>query len=288
MQPQPAASQSKSTQNSLLISEIRDGIVILKDGSLRAVVLASAINFDLMNPQEREGVELAYQGFLNSMHFPIQIVVRSQKIDLDAYIEHLTKLRADQDNELLGLLMDDYVANVSSLVEEVNIMDKQFYVVVPLFPPAVNVKNGIFDGLKNAIKNSEVITVPEAQFQQYKVELSQRVQLVASGLNQLGVRAVPLDTQELIELYYSFYNPDVAANQKLIDAGQLQTTAVTRKGQPPAAASPQPVITPTQPAPQQPEAMPQIPMQPGVAQPVQDPAPPPANPSDSQTPGGAA
>lgn len=222
--------QTKSTQDSLLIAEIRDGIVVMRDGSLRAVVMGSTINFDLMSPAERDSVEYAYQSFLNSLHFPIQIVVKSQKIDLDGYIEKLGRLRQDQDNELLGLLMDDYIANIRALVEEVNIMDKQFYIVVPYFPAAMTkVKGGnIFSSVGAAFKSTPVTTVGEADFQAFKEELSQRVQLVSGGLNQIGVRSIPLNTQELIDLYYASYNPDQAQNQKLIDSGQLQTAAVTQ------------------------------------------------------------
>jgi type IV secretory pathway VirB4 component len=218
---------SKSTQASLLISEIKDGVVVLRDGSMRAVVLASAINFDLMSQKEQDGIEYAYQGFLNSLHFPIQIVVRSQKLDLDSYIDKLKGLRQTQDNELLAALMDDYIANIQALVEEVNIMDKQFYVVVPFFPP-VQIRSGFMSNLKQVLSPAPTVTVGEIEFQQSKAELAQRVQQVASGLTQLGVQAIPLNTQELVDLYYTAYNPDVAANQKLIEAGGMQTAVVTR------------------------------------------------------------
>ncbi|HSX41101.1 MAG TPA: hypothetical protein VLF21_00480 [Candidatus Saccharimonadales bacterium] len=229
---EPKPKQSKSTQDTLLISEIRDGIVVMRDGSLRAVILASAINFDLMSPQERDAVEYSYQGFLNSLHFPVQILVKSQKIDLDGYIEKLAGLRQDQDNELLGLLMDDYIANIRALVDEVNIMDKQFYVIIPFFPPAQAKlkKANIATGLLNAFRPASVTTIMETDFQAYKTELAQRVSLVSGGLGQIGVRNIPLNTQELIDLFYASYNPDVAQNQKLIEANQLQTAAVT-KGQ---------------------------------------------------------
>jgi type IV secretory pathway VirB4 component len=227
---QPNNSGKGSTQETLLISEIRDGIVVMRDGSLRAVIMGSAINFDLMNPSERDAVEYAYQSFLNSLHFPVQIMIRSQKIDLDAYIAKLQQLRVDQDNDLLGLLMDDYIANIKALVEEVNIMDKQFYVVVPFFPPAMtNLKSkNIATGLAGVFKKQLVTTLGETDFNTFKEELSQRVQLVSSGLSQMGIRNIPLNTQELIDLYYSSYNPDVSQNQKLVDAGQLQTAAVTK------------------------------------------------------------
>lgn len=233
---QPKPKQSKSTQDTLLISEIRDGIVVMRDGSLRAVIMASAINFDLMSPQERDAVEYSYQGFINSLHFPIQILVKSQKIDLDGYIEKLGQLRGEQGNELLGALMDDYIANIRALVEEVNIMDKQFYVVIPFFPPAMtNIKKAnIASGITNLLKPQAVTTIMETDFQSFKEELAQRVSLVSGGLGQIGVRNIPLNTQELIDLYYASYNPDVAQNQKLIDARQLQTAAVTKgEGQAP-------------------------------------------------------
>ena len=219
----------KSAQDTLLIAEIKDGIVIMKDGSLRGVILSSAINFDLMSPGEQEAVESAYQGFLNSLHFPVQISIKSQKIDISSYLEKLDHLRAEQPNELLGVLMDDYIANIRALVEEVNIMDKQFYVVIPYFPPAaVQKSTNLIDKLKGAFEPTPMITVSEEDFHKYKQELSQRMSLAASGMTQMGVRAISLGTQELVDLYYSWYNPDVAANQKLIDASQIGTPAVTK------------------------------------------------------------
>ncbi len=228
-QPTNTANTSKSTQNSLLITEIKDGVVVMKDGSLRGVILGSAINFDLMSSQEQDAVEFAFQGFLNSLHFPIQIVIKSQKIDLDGYIEKLHGLRSEQSNDLLGLLMDDYIANIRALVDEVNIMDKQIYVVVPFFPPVTTAKTvSLISGIQAALQPTPVITVTEDDFKQYKQELSQRMSQVSSGLSQMGIRAIALGTQELIDLYYSWYNPDVAVNEKLIDASQLQTPVVTK------------------------------------------------------------
>jgi hypothetical protein len=202
----------------------------MRDGSLRAVIMASAINFDLMSGPERDAVEYAYQSFLNSLHFSIQIVVKSQKIDLDNYIARLQQLRADQDNDLLALLMDDYIANIKALIEEVNIMDKQFYIVVPYVPPAMTAlrSKNIASGIAGVCKKQPVTTLGENDFKAFKDALSQQVSLVCSGLGQIGVRNIPLNTQELIDLYYSSYNPDVAQNQKLVDAAQLQTAAVTK------------------------------------------------------------
>jgi type IV secretory pathway VirB4 component len=219
----------KSAQQTLLISEIKDGVVVLRDGSIRGVVLGSAINFELMSSQEQEAIEYAYQGFLNSLHFPIQIVIKSQQIDLSAYIEKLEAKRGEQPNELLGALMDDYIANIKSLVEEVHIMYKQIYVVVPFFPPLVEQKStNLVTNLKSAFESTPVITVSEEDFREYKKELSERMALVTSGMSQMGIRAIALGTQELVDLYYAWYNPDVAASQKLIDTAQLSTPVVTR------------------------------------------------------------
>jgi len=225
----PNPHTGKSAQDTLLISEIKDGIVVMKDGSLRGVILGSAINFDLMSQGEQEAVESAYQGFLNSLHFPVQIVIKSQRIDISGYLDKLDALRAEQPNELLGALMDDYIANIRSLVDEVNIMDKQFYVVVPYFPLIAEQKTtSLIDNLKAAFQPTPIITVSEEDFHKYKQELSQRMALAANGMSQMGLRAISLGTQELVDLYYSWYNPDVAANQKLIDVAQLGTPSVTK------------------------------------------------------------
>lgn len=224
-----SARANKSTQNTLLISEIKDGVIVMRDGSLRGVILGSAINFDLMSSAEQEAVEYSYQGFINSLHFPIQIVIKSQKIELHSYLEKLDTLRGEQPNELLGALMDDYIANIRALIDEVNIMDKQFYVIVPYFPPlTIQKTTSLIGGIKAAFEPTPVITVAEEDFRKYKQELSQRMALVANGMSQMGIRAISLGTQELVDLYYSWYNPEVAANQKLIDTAQITTPVVTK------------------------------------------------------------
>jgi len=224
-----SAKANKSTQSTLLISEIKDGVVVMRDGSMRGVILGSAVNFDLMSPGEQEGVEFAYQGFLNSLHFPVQIIVKSQRIDLSGYLEKLAVLRGEQPNDLLGTLMDDYIANIKALIEEVNIMDKQFYVVIPFFPPILGDKSTtLLDGIKAAFTPPPEITVSEEDFHKNKQELSERMALAASGMSQMGIRAISLGSQELVDLYYGWYNPDVAFNEKMIDASQLATPVVTK------------------------------------------------------------
>jgi len=233
-----------STQNTLLISEVRDGIVILNDGSFRAVVMCKSINFDLMSPQEREAVEFSYQGFLNSLYFPIQIFVRSQKIDLRPYLERLDKIRSQQDNMLLGLLMEDYVAFLGEVASQTNIMDKKFYIIIRFPDPDANARSaikqstGFFTGLGELVggKKDPHVVIDEAQLEAGKTELRNRVQAVMQGLAQCGIQSLPLDTQELIELYYDAYNPDTATRQQLKNFNDLAAPVITKAGSPSAVA----------------------------------------------------
>jgi len=227
---------TNSTQNSLQIAEIRDGIVIMSDGSYRSVIMVKSINFDLMSQQEQEAVEYSYQGFLNSLYFPVQIFIRSQRVDLQPYIEKLDKIRTEHDNMLLALLMEDYITYIDGLSQQTNIMDKHFYVVVPFFPTvdvqkALTQSKNFLSGLAGLFNNKQQhVTINEADLEAAKTELRNRVQAVLSGLMQCGVQGLPLDTQELIELYYDTYNPDTATRQQLKNFNDLTADVVT-KGQ---------------------------------------------------------
>lgn len=230
------ASNPNSTQNTLQIAEIRDGIVIMNDGSFRSVVMVKSINFDLMSLQEQEAVEGAYQGFLNSLYFPVQIFIRSQKVDLGPYIDKLDKIRTEHDNMLLAMLMEDYIGFMNDISSQTNIMDKRFYVVIPYFPVAdvqkilTNSKN-FFTGVADLFsKKEQHVTIDEKVLEQAKAELRNRVQAILGGLMQCGVQGLPLDTQELIELYYDTYNPDTATRQPLKNFNDLTAPIIT-KGQ---------------------------------------------------------
>ena len=145
-----------STQSTLLISELRDNVVIMKDGSFRAVVACKSINFDLMSDAEREGVEFSYQQFLNSLKFTTQILVRSQRVDIGPYIEKLSEIRRNNDNMLLGVLMDDYINFIDILSQEANIMDKSFFIVIPYYtsPDAEKVE-AAFNMIKSIVIDPE-------------------------------------------------------------------------------------------------------------------------------------
>lgn len=234
--PVTAKANPNSTQNTLQIAEIRDGVVIMNDGSFRSVVMAKSINFDLMSQAEQEAVEYSYQGFLNSLYFPIQIFIRSKRVDLQPYIEKLDKIRTEHDNMLLAMLMDDYINYIDALSQQTNIMDKSFYIVIPYFPHpdaqrAITNSVNFFTGLMGLFNSKEPhVTIDESELDSAKTELRNRVQAVLAGLQQSNIQGLPLDTQELIELYYDTYNPDTATRQQLKNFSDLNTDVV-QKGQ---------------------------------------------------------
>ena len=224
-----------STQATLMISELRDNVVIMKDGSFRAVVACKSINFDLMSDMERVGVEYSYQNFLNSLKFTTQILVRSQRVDIGPYIERLNEIRRNNDNMLLGVLMDDYINFIDILSQEANIMDKSFFIVIPYYTSADAEK--VLQETKNLFKSfskskGPVVTkIDRATYDKALSELTNRVDAVMSGLFQIGIHSVRLNTKELAELYYNFNNPDTAVREPLVDFSKVATMYV-KKGEP--------------------------------------------------------
>ena len=223
-----------STQATLLISELRDNVVIMKDGSFRAVIACRSINFDLMSDVEREAVEYSYQNFLNSLKFTTQILVRSQRVDIAPYIEKLNTIRRNNDNMLLGVLMDDYISFIDILSQEANIMDKSFFIVIPYYtsPDAEKVIQQTKNFFKSFSKSkiAPVTQIDRATYDKALTELSNRVDSVISGLFQIGIQSVRLNTRELAELYYNFNNPDTAVREPLVDFSKL-ATLYTKKGE---------------------------------------------------------
>lgn len=239
VQAKPVANPN-STQNTLQIAEIRDGIVIMNDGSFRSVVMVKSVNYDLMSPQEQEAVEYSYQGFLNSLYFPVQIFIRSQRIDLQPYLTKLDKIRSSHDNMLLAMLMEDYIGYIAQLGAQTNVMDKKFYVIIPFFPhveiqKAITQSKNFFSGILDMLNPKEKhVVINQDDLMKAKDELKNRVQAVLSGLRQCGIQGLPLDTQELIELYYDTYNPDTATLQQLKNFNDLSAPFVTNGGTRPA------------------------------------------------------
>lgn len=207
-------------------------MAIMNDGSFRAVVRCQSINFDLMSAREREGVEYSYQSFLNSLYFPVQIFVRSQKVDIGPYLDRLSKIRRDQDNMLLGVLMDDYMGFIDAISQETNIMEKDFYVVVPYYPTGdvgsiAQSSKSIFTAFLKPDKQQRVV-IDQASYTKAKEEIGNRVNAVMSGLFQMGIKSSQLGTKQLGELYYNMYNPDTAVREPLGDFENLTSTYVSK------------------------------------------------------------
>lgn len=210
-----------STQRFLDIAEIREDTVVLKDGTLRAALLVSSINFALKSEEEQEAIISGYVGFLNALEFPLQIVIHSRKLNIEDYLNRLVEAEKTQTNELLKAQISDYRAFVGELISLGEIMAKRFHVIVP-YDPFTNKRKGFFSRLQEAFQPAAAVKLKEKQFQARKRDLDSRVDNVIGNLNSLGLQAVRLDTQTLIELYYSVYNPDVAETQKLTDVGKIQ------------------------------------------------------------------
>ena len=227
---------SSSTQSSLLISELRDGLIIMKDGSFRAVIACKSINYDLMSEPERDSVEYGYKGVLNSLEFPIQILVRSQRIDIAPYLERLANIRRNNDNMLLGVLMDDYINFIDQVSQEANIMDKSFFVVVPYYSSAdlekASTQSKNIFSLFFGTREGEITRIDRNTYDKAVTEVNNRVQAVIGGLFNIGIHSVRLNTKELAELFYNFNNPDTAVREPFIDFNKMGTI-YTKKGETP-------------------------------------------------------
>lgn len=220
--------QPNSTQAHLRIGEIREGVVVLKNGGIRGVLKTSSINFNLKSEQEQNAIIYSYQSFLNSLEFPIQILIRSKKLDIDDYIEGVKKIGEKQENKLLQQQTVEYAEYVKRLVEYADIMAKEFYVIVPFDPGrAQNPEStkrfySFFQHL--APKDSYTdIKQRRSEFNNLKKGLLQRINVIQSGLENCGLKVEQLDTPGLIELFYESYNPLTSRNQKLKD---LENTTV--------------------------------------------------------------
>lgn len=205
-----------SSQTHLPIAEIKDGVAILKDGTMRRVLLTSSINFALKSEDEQNAIISAYVGFLNSLDFPIQIVVQSRRLQIKPYLDTLSTLEREQANELLRVQIADYRLFIQELVDIGKIMTKRYFVVVP-YSPLDNQKKSFWARLKEVITPAFTLRLKEEQFQRRKQDLDLRVRQIEGGLSGMGLEVVALDTQALIELYYSTYNPDISYAEQLGD-----------------------------------------------------------------------
>jgi type IV secretory pathway VirB4 component len=190
------------------VEAVRDGVVVLKNGALRSVLLVSSLNFDLKSSQEQDAIISQYQSFLNALDFPVQIVISSKRFNIAPYIEKIKSQATVTQSELLSFQVNEYQEFIASLADIANIMSKTFYIVVP-FAPSEDRGSGILDSLKGIFQPEKSVALRDDLFQMYRSQLFQRVDHVIASIGGTGVHTAPLNTEELIELLYNSYNPSL-------------------------------------------------------------------------------
>lgn len=220
---QKKATSQVSTQLYLPFAEIRDNTVVLKNGGVRAILRTSSINFNLKSEAEQNAIIYSYQAFLNTLEFPIQILLKSKKLDIDSYLETLKGAAKKQQNPLLRQQTVEYAEYIKRLVEYADIMQKDFYVIVP-YDPLRSQKTNIFSKMIDHLTPKDSlgkIRQRHKEFHDVKKGLTQRVNLIKAGLTQCGLSVEQLTTQEIIETLYRTYNPSTSRSQKLDDMDEI-------------------------------------------------------------------
>ena len=211
---------SAPSQDFVDVIEVKEDVLVLKSGALRSVLAVSAINYDLKSSDEQDAIISSYQNFLNSIDFPLQVMIRSRKLNIDSYLEFITSKEKQQSNELLRLQITEYKAFIQQMVSVANIVDQEFYIIVP-FSPIENKDNGFLSNLSNMLNPKKGIIEKKEAFETYRSQLLQRVDHIIAGLAGIGLRIKPLQTQELIEILYDSYNPTVLDESSLGEVKNL-------------------------------------------------------------------
>ena len=221
LKPKKKSAGACSTQQYVDVEELRDGIIVLKTGALRAVLLVSSLNFDLKSSQEQEAIIAQYQSFLNSLDFPVQIVIQSRRFNITPYMEQLDAEERQQENELLRFQIGEYRGFIKNLSEVSNIMSKFFYIIVP-FSSAEDKAGGLFTKLGGIFSPKQATHSKGGIFETYKSQLFQRVDHIAQALSATGVKVTQLKTEEVIELLYNSYNPSLFTTTDLKNVGDIE------------------------------------------------------------------
>ncbi len=215
------AINAKAAQDFVPIKEVRNGVVILKDGGLRAILLASSINISLKSEEEQTAIIRSFQSFLNGLDFSTQIVIQSRRLDIRPYLLSLETRLKEQTESLLKIQTKEYIDFIRTFNDDTNIMTKSFFIVVPYTPTIIKKGGGILDRFtggntpKNQIEDTKE-AIDLASFEERRSQLDQRIRVIMGGLNGLGVRSSQLDTEAIIELFYKTFNPgDISQGIKL-------------------------------------------------------------------------
>ncbi len=198
---------SKAAQDFVPIKEVRDGVLVLKDGSMRAILLTSSLNFSLKSDDERNAIIMQFQDFLNSLDFAVEISIQSRRLDIRPYIALLEDRYKEQMNDLMKIQTREYIEFIKKFTESTSIMTKSFFVVVPYDPAIINMKGGITSKMFQKKSAAQVSEENKATFEENRTQLEQRISVVEQGLVRCGVRAARLGSEEVIELFYKIFNP---------------------------------------------------------------------------------
>lgn len=194
-----------ATQDFVSIRDIKDNVVIQKNGQMSMVLLASSVNFALKSLDEQRAILLQFQQFLNTIDFSLQIYVQSRRLNIDPYLALLTTLEVKQDNDLMRIQLREYMEFIRAFTEDVDVMSKNFFVVVPYTPAKINLTKGITNLFTPGQGSASVPS--DTRFEEHRIQLEQRVGMVTEGLARVGVRSIALQKDDLVELYYHLYNP---------------------------------------------------------------------------------
>ena len=200
-----------TTQTFVPLRDVKDNVVILKNGQMNMVMLASSINFALKSLDEQEAILRQFQSFLNTIDFSIQFYVQSRRLNIKPYLEQLQGREDKQDNDLMKIQLREYIQFVKTFVSEVDVMSKSFFIVVPYTPTSANIQNSL-GGFKEVLGGKKNVYFDDKNFMEHKLQLEQRVALVEQGLSSIGVRTILLQNEELVELYYHIFNPGEVGN----------------------------------------------------------------------------
>lgn len=198
-----------ATQEFVPIRDIKDGVVILKNGQLCMTLLASSVNFALKSVEEQEAILRQFQAFLNTIDFSLQIYVQSRRLNIEPYLQKLAARENQQDNDLMRIQLREYMQFIRTFTQEVDVMSKSFFVTVSYSPIPIDLQANI----GSFLNKKQSVPDPEERFAENRLQLEQRVTVVEQGLKRIGVRTAVLSTEELVELYYHIFNPIDVGNQ---------------------------------------------------------------------------
>lgn len=192
-----------ATQDYVAVRDIKEGIVILKNGQICKILLASSVNFALKSLDEQKAILFQFQNFLNTLDFGLQIQVQSRRLNIEPYLTLLASLEGNQDNDLMRIQLREYMEFIRTFTTQVDVMSKNFFVIIPYNPARINITKGF----SSILSNGGVAPKDDTSFEEQRLQLEQRQAIVEQGLNRVGVRTIALQNDELVELFYHIYNP---------------------------------------------------------------------------------